>query len=82
MSIPRSRYGTSQVRARNVAGLRFWRHMRRKSATGEKSVAGPANYADLRRKSLGPATQKGWTRDADGLEGEPYSNLDLGAGGA
>ena len=48
----------------------------------KKSVAGPANFADLRRKRLGPATKKGGTRDADGLEGEPYSNLDLGAGGA
>ena len=32
----------------------------------KKSVAGPANFADLRRKRLGPATPKGWTRDAKG----------------
>ncbi len=40
------------------------------------------NACDPRRKRAGPATKKCWTRDADGLEGEPYSNLDLGAGGA
>ena len=48
----------SQVTEGNVAGLRFWRHLRRKSATGDKKCRRSDHFCHLRRSVLLPAMSR------------------------